>query len=327
MINYNIFVIISFASAPYIDSMQSESAESDSSGFGMEDNDGSDAESEGNDRGDSEAENTVGDINEGSGSDREEGDGQRSMHCHNDNRGNTASERDDESGSDNNEEEMGEEDDNTRANASRESRNCNNLGKSLVQVCMTDFMELKESDGMPFFFMSESMGPAVSPMAMQQILGLLHLFNHPLEAEHIMSTAGFDVVWDKTKVKRAMVMEKLRMKVTDWKDPDDIDMEDFSRIQDYPTDFHRDFTNRNTGSVNKVVPFAEILLSPVVAHYTDSSTGRACCKTFWVVIVKTRRVYNFTQHLCDFLRSPDKGLRDYQRGKDWQEIYQLWKVI
>lgn len=279
--------------------MGGSDSDSDSSGFGMEDHTGSGGGS-------------------GDGEEEEIAEGRSSV-----GEGHNGNERDFSRGG--SPERSGSDVDAEDAPKNNISKSCNAQARTLVQVDMQEFKELGEADGMPLFFVSEAIGPAVSQMAMMQVLALLHLFHYPLGKDHIVSSGKFEVVWDQSKGgKNGMTMEKLRMTVDKHTEADEA--EAFSTIDDYPTDFHRDFTGAGNASSKKIVPFGEILMCPVVARYIDSSTGRPCCKTFWVVVVKTRRVYNITKHLCDFLRSPDKTPRDYNRGTDWQDVHQLWQV-
>lgn len=215
------------------------------------------------------------------------------------------------------------------------SNSNNNLSRSLRMIDIYDFNELNETDGMPLYWLSESVGPSIPPMAMQQILCLQHLLNFPLNSEHILSNGVFEVVWTagRSRGKKGRIMSKLlhHIKVDDEMKSHRIqNRQRFERatIDEYPHDFYCNFSvDPGADRVTRVVPFAEIILSPCVASYRSLSTGARLRKVFWLVILKTKVVYNVCRHLCDFLRQKDLAGVDTVTQKRMEDVYLLWQEV
>lgn len=211
----------------------------------------------------------------------------------------------------------------------------NNLSRSLRMVHALEYCELTETEGTPLFWLSESVGPSIPAMAMQQILCLQHLLNFPLNGDHIMSNQFLEVLWmaGKGRGKKARALEKLVYHM-DLKDSE-IQRRQRNRaryqdatIDDYPENFYCNFSAAPGASkVASVMSFADILLAPCVASYKSRSTGAGMRKVFWLVILKTRIVYNVCAHLCDFLKQKDSAGLDFASQRRAEDVYLLWKEI
>lgn len=204
--------------------------------------------------------------------------------------------------------------------------NSNNMSRSLKIVDVKDVQELGESDGYLYAFLSEAEGPMLSSMCQKQILVIMHVLNSPICPSHVVRTKTLNPVFSKGEG----VLEKL-METMDEASARDVDGYNEAvggAVGDIPFDLVCDFRdNAAPGErLQRVASVGEILVAPVTAKYTVKVNlfsrmlhcapkqigntllvqGRELRKTYWMVILKTRRCYDFAGHIFSMVMGNSK---------------------
>lgn len=185
--------------------------------------------------------------------------------------------------------------------------NSNNMSRSLKIVDLKGMQELKRSDGYLYTFLSEAEGPMLSSMCQKQILVLMHVINSPIYPSHVVRTSTLRPTFSKGDG----FLEKL-METTD----DPLHGLGTNRelmgldVGSIPFDVVCDFRDNGGADMNqRVTSVGEILVSPITVRY--KMNGNDMRKTYWMVILRTRRCYDFAGHLFSLVVGKDdsKGKR------------------
>lgn len=95
-----------------------------------------------------------------------------------------------------------------------DSRNSNNMSRSMKVVDPSKFSKTGKEDGTSYVFISEAEGPMLSSMSKLQILLLLHVINSPIHRKHIAETSTLKPTFNKNDG----ILEKLMEEVETSKD-------------------------------------------------------------------------------------------------------------
>ena len=186
-------------------------------------------------------------------------------------------------------------------------------------------------DGYVYFFNSVAEGPMMSTMTLKHILMLLHIIHSYVPEQCIVETENLKPTFDK-QGGLELLTERVQMTHEEWQELSS-KQEDYSQLalHDVPADISFNLSYSQTlGNKYKERPVdvADIFVAPVCVSYkitkvtlihstlimatankrmqegSNKPEDRATC--FWLVMLKTRKCYNFNEHLRYMVNELDK---------------------
>lgn len=163
----------------------------------------------------------------------------------------------------------------------------------------------------------------------KQILVLLHvIIGAPIHKKHIAETAQLKPQFSPGDGTLEKLVEEVDLGFNPYERAGTDERDIGVAVGEIPFNSVCDFREGVMGSckVQRPVSVGEILVSPVTASYEDKE-GEAQRKTFWLVMLKTRRCYDFCGHLGSLL-TMDKDImgkiRETQQGHGATSNYLTW---
>lgn len=199
-------------------------------------------------------------------------------------------------------------------------------------------------DGYAYFFNSVAEGPMMSTMTLKHILVLLHVINSFIPEECILETEYLKPSFNDQGGLEKLV-EKIPLSDEEWDQARaqhnsmrnlavcDVPMDQVFNtmmVQDADDDVHQEGARgRKKRFRTRPVPVAEILVAPVcVAYDTIDGNGKNTC--FWLVILKTRKCYNFNEHLRWMINKLDKEDKSHIKktaNREYEEIMYMMREV
>lgn len=192
----------------------------------------------------------------------------------------------------------------TEEDVYNDPRNVNNLSRSFKVIDPVSAILLDENDGPIFAFMSKMDGPLLGLMAVKQIMMLMHITEGNIFQDQIFDTEQMVAKFGGPgqTLKKLVKRTKLPPNVHPYARNTQTYSQVLERaVTEMPHDVVYDF--REEMSVmqyeNRVIKVGEILVVPVHARYKEGGEPRR--KSFWMVILKTRKNYDFVGHVMSII--------------------------
>lgn len=220
-------------------------------------------------------------------------------------------------------------------------------------------------DGYAYYFTSMAEGPVTTTMTLKQILVLLHIIHSFIPRECILETDSLKPTFNKQGGLEKLV-EQVAVAEEDCVEASR-NQQSMSSLPvcEAPMDLGFNLRNADTESASQApdrlpqkhfrtspVDVAEILLAPVCVTYTISSGGPVPSSSdmhgnsghdhesgggenkmlcYWLVVLKTRKCYNFNEHLRWMVNELDREDKTHVKkfaNKEYEDVlYMLREVV
>ena len=217
--------------------------------------------------------------------------------------------------------------------------------------------------GYTYYFNSLAEGPMMTTIALKQILVLLHIIHSFVPEECILETEFLKPTFNSKQGGLDKLVELTPIRPDEWMQSENQQREASALpICDLPLDIgfnssclpetsgfgaegdsciHRALMDGKTHFKKKPVDVAEILVAPVCVTYTSVAPGgdsemaeddgeeeKMLC--FWLVILKTRKCYNFNEHLRWMVNELDKEDRMHSKkiaNREYEGIMSMLREV
>jgi hypothetical protein len=205
-----------------------------------------------------------------------------------------------------------EEPDNTLledSNMYNNPSNVNNLGRTAKWIPSESQQENTNKDGNMFAFVSQADGPMLSAKCKQQIMVLNYILETMPNRKRVLRTSSLVPTFDSddvlTTLVERVVLSSDEMDLMEGA-RDDIGS---TRVDAIPLDKVCDFRKNYAllGYVEQSVKLGEIVVSPVYAKYTVDGADQTM--VYWLVMIKTRRCFDFSGHVSDIVATQVRDSR------------------
>lgn len=206
-------------------------------------------------------------------------------------------------------------------------------------------------DGYTYFFNSVAEGPVMTNMTLKHILVLLHIIHSFIPEECILETEYLKPTFNAQGGLEKLV-EHIPLSDAAWiQAAQQQDMHAKMPVCDVPMDFcfnaslssdaqagsssgadgGRVGGRRKVNNFKKCpVDVAEILVAPVCLRYTSRQNQPEKMTCFWLVILKTRKCYNFNEHVRWMINELDKENRNHVKklaNKEYEDVMDMLREV
>jgi hypothetical protein len=179
--------------------------------------------------------------------------------------------------------------------------NVNNMGRTAKWVLSEEHQENTSIDGNTYCFISRADGPMLGPMCKKAIMALTWVLETAPHRKNVHRTSNLIPSFDSEDRLTGLVERKmLTLDETDLMEGarDDVgemrvDAIPLSRVCDFRSDYAL------TGYLEQSTKLGEMVVSPVCVRYTVDEVD--CSAVFWMVLLKTRRCFDFSGHVWDIV--------------------------
>jgi len=179
--------------------------------------------------------------------------------------------------------------------------NVNNMGRTAKWVVSEEHQQHTPVDGNTYGFISRADGPMLGSTCKKTIMALTWVLETAPHRKNVHRTStlipSFDSEDRLSGLMERKVLTNDEMDIMEGARDDigemRVDAIPLSRVCDFRSDYVL------TGYIEKSIKLGEIFVSPVCVRYTVDEVD--CSAVFWLVVLKTRRCFDFSGHVYDIV--------------------------